>query len=114
MQTRNRMFRSDGLARHDPSQIRPFLPGAQADILQRAPREYEHDPIGPSTGANPPDERQAIYIPGLLANSGVQTESIHDELRALTRSEVDLVRYQAYAAIANIGTDDTVADLLTP
>jgi hypothetical protein len=64
------------------------------------------------TAANPPDERQAIYILGLLANRGVQTERIHDELRAMTRSEVDLVRYQAYAAIANIGTDDTVADLL--
>jgi hypothetical protein len=64
------------------------------------------------TAANPPDERQAIYILGLLANRGVQTERIHDELRALTRSEVELVRYQAYAAIANIGTDDTVADLM--
>jgi hypothetical protein len=64
------------------------------------------------TAANPSDERQAIYILGLLANRGVQTERIHDELRALTRSEVELVRYQAYAAIANIGTDDSVADLM--
>jgi hypothetical protein len=64
------------------------------------------------TAANPADERQAIYILGLLANRGVETERIHDELRALTRSDVELVRYQAYAAIANIGTDDTVPDLM--
>jgi hypothetical protein len=64
------------------------------------------------TAANPLDARQAIYILGLLANRGVETERIHDELRALTRSETDIVRYQAYAAIANIGTDDTVADLV--
>jgi HEAT repeat protein len=64
------------------------------------------------TVANPQDARQAIYILGLLANRGVETERIHDELRALTRSELDIVRYQAYAAIANIGTDGTVADLV--
>jgi HEAT repeat protein len=65
------------------------------------------------TAANPAADREAIYILGLLANRGVDTERIHDELRALTRSDVELVRYQAYAAIANIGTDDTVADLMT-
>lgn len=64
------------------------------------------------TAANPSDARQAIYILGLLANRGVETERIHDELRALTRSELEVVRYQAYAAIANIGTDETVADLV--
>jgi hypothetical protein len=61
---------------------------------------------------NPPGERQAIYALGLLANRGVETDRIHDELRRLTHSEHELVRYQAYAAIANIGTDETVRDLV--
>ena len=62
--------------------------------------------------ASPKDARQEIYILGLLANRGVETDRLHYELRVLTRSEEDLVRYQAYAAIANIGTDETVADLV--
>jgi hypothetical protein len=62
--------------------------------------------------ANPKDARQEIYILGLLANRGVETERIHNELRVLTRSEEYLLRYQAYAAIANIGTDETVGDLV--
>jgi hypothetical protein len=61
---------------------------------------------------NPPGARQEIYMLGLLANRGVDAARIHDELRLLTRSEQDLVRYQAYAAIANIGTDDAVRDLV--
>ena len=62
--------------------------------------------------ANPQDTRRDIYILGILANRGVETDRIHDELRILAHSEHDLVRYQAYAAIANIGTDDTVPDLV--
>ena len=61
---------------------------------------------------SPKDARSEIYTLGLLANRGVDTERIHHELRALTHSEDDLVRYQAYAAIANIGTDGTVRDLV--
>ena len=61
---------------------------------------------------SPKDARSEIYSLGLLANRGVDTERIHHELRALTHSEDDLVRYQAYAAIANIGTDETVRDLV--
>ena len=62
--------------------------------------------------ASPKDARSEIYTLGLLGNRGVETDRIHSELRALTRSEEYLVRYQAYAAIANLGTDDTVADLV--
>jgi hypothetical protein len=61
---------------------------------------------------SPKDARQEIYILGLLANRGVDTGRLHNELRVLTRSEDDLVRYQAYAAIANIGTDETVGALV--
>jgi hypothetical protein len=56
--------------------------------------------------------RRDIYALGLLANRGVETERIHGELRLLTHAEQPLVRYQAYAAIANLGTDDAVRDLL--
>jgi hypothetical protein len=62
--------------------------------------------------ASAKDARHEIYSLGLLANRGVETERIHNELRVLTRSEEYLVRYQAYAAIANIGTDETVGDLV--
>jgi hypothetical protein len=62
--------------------------------------------------AGPQDARRDIFILGDLANRGVDTERIHHELRVLTRSEHDLVRFQAYAAIAQIGTDETVQDLV--
>jgi hypothetical protein len=63
-------------------------------------------------GVGPHLARREIYTLGLLANRGVETARIHDELRRLTHAEQPLVRYQAYAAIANLGTDDTVRDLL--
>ena len=62
--------------------------------------------------AAPKDARQAIFILGDLANRGVETDRIHNELRVLTRSEHELVRFQAYAAIAQIGTNETVQDLV--
>ena len=58
------------------------------------------------------DARSEIYTLGLLGNRGVETERIHNELRLLARSEHSIVRYQAYAAIANLGTDESVADLV--
>lgn len=74
---------------------------AQVDVLLAR--------IAPS----PKDARSEIYTLGLLGNRGVETERIHGELRALTRSADHVVRYQAYAAIANLGTDDSVGDLVT-
>jgi hypothetical protein len=62
--------------------------------------------------ARPKEARSEIYLLGLLANRGVDTDRIHHELRVLTHSEEWLVRYQAYSAIANIGTDETVGDLV--
>ena len=62
--------------------------------------------------ANPPQARHQIYVLGLLANRGIETERILDALRRLARSEDDGVRFQAYAAIANVGTDATVDDLV--
>jgi len=62
--------------------------------------------------ANPSAARSAIYALGALANRGVEPTRIHGELRTLTQSPDEMVRYQAYDAIAKIGTDDTVADLV--
>ena len=62
---------------------------------------------------SPKDARWETYMLGLLGNRGVETDRIHTELRALTHADVDIVRYQAYAAIANLGTDESVADLVT-
>jgi hypothetical protein len=60
----------------------------------------------------PKDARWETYMLGLLGNRGVETDRIHTELRALARADEDVVRYQAYAAIANLGTDESVADLV--
>jgi HEAT repeat protein len=49
----------------------------------------------------------------LLANRGIEVARIHRELRALMESSDDEnVRYWAVAAIAYIGTDQTVPDLV--
>lgn len=63
--------------------------------------------------AGPANARLAIYTLGQLGNRGVATDRIHAELRALARVEDEMVRYQAYAAIANLGTDESVADLVS-
>jgi hypothetical protein len=63
-------------------------------------------------GAGPSEARLAIYQLGLLGNRGVETDRIHHELRMLTRADDYLVRYQSYAAIANLGTDESVGDLV--
>ena len=62
--------------------------------------------------ANPIGARPSIYALGALANRGVAPTRIYEELRALALSPDEMVRYQAYDAIAKIGTDDTVADLV--
>jgi HEAT repeat protein len=62
--------------------------------------------------ADAKNARLAIYTLGQLGNRGVATDRIHAELRVLTRSDDELVRYQAYAAIANLGTDESVTDLV--
>jgi HEAT repeat protein len=65
-----------------------------------------------TTCACAPPYSRSIYILGALANRGMESDRIHQALRALARSDLEMVRFQAYAAIANIGTDDTVRDLV--
>jgi hypothetical protein len=62
--------------------------------------------------ANPGESGQRIWSLGLLANRGVETERIHGELRVLMRAREEDVRLRAVEAIALIGTDETVPDLV--
>jgi hypothetical protein len=62
--------------------------------------------------AGPKESRHQIWLLGILANRGVEAGRIHHELRTLMRSPDEMVRYQAVAAIAYIGTDETVSDLV--
>jgi hypothetical protein len=61
---------------------------------------------------SPKDGRWETYMLGVLGNRGVETDRIHTELRALALNDDHMVRYQAYAAISNLGTDASVADLV--
>ena len=52
-----------------------------------------------------------IWMLGALANRGVDAERILATLRELSRSPDEDVRFWALTAIANVGTDETIADL---
>src|SRR5271170_3130420 len=54
----------------------------------------------------------SIWYLGRLANRGVEVDRIHSQLRIWAHSEIEPVRLRAVSAIADIGTDDTVADLV--
>jgi hypothetical protein len=96
----------------DDLRVRAAASEIELAALNIAKSAAQVDALLGRIAVNPQDARQDIYVLGGLANRGVETERIHDALRVLTRSEHDIVRYQAYAAIANIGTDDTVGDLV--
>ena len=53
-----------------------------------------------------------LYVLGVLANRGVEPDTIHAELRIWADSEDDETRANAVSAIAMIGTDDSVPELL--
>jgi HEAT repeats len=54
----------------------------------------------------------SIWYLGWLANRGVEVERIHSQLLVWAHSENEQVRLRAVSAIADIGTDDTVPDLV--
>jgi hypothetical protein len=54
----------------------------------------------------------SIWYLGRLANRGVEVDRIHSQLRVWSHSESEPVRLRAVSAIADIGTDDTVPDLV--
>jgi len=72
----------------------------EADALLRLPE------------TDPKYAEYSIWYLGRLANRGVEPERIHNQLRVWARSENEQVRLRAVSAIADIGTDDTVPDLV--
>jgi HEAT repeats len=54
----------------------------------------------------------SIWYLGRLANRGVEVDRIHAQLRVWSHSESEPVRLRAVSAIADIGTDDTVPELV--
>src|SRR5262245_50974455 len=81
-------------------------------IFNIAKTTTQVDTLLTQIAANPKDQRLAIYQLGLLGNRSIAVDRIHAELRELARHEDEMVRYQAYAAIANLGTDASVPDLV--
>ena len=65
------------------------------------------------SGENDPQRAEyCIWYLGRLANRGVDVERIHSQLRVWAHSENEQVRLRAVSAIADIGTDETVSDLV--
>jgi hypothetical protein len=96
----------------DDLRVRAAAIEIELAAMQIAKTSAEVDALLGPISASPLDARHEIYVLGLLANRGVETDRILYELRVLTHSDEYLVRYQSYAAIANIGTDETVGDLV--
>jgi len=62
--------------------------------------------------SDPQRAEYCIWYLGRLANRGVEPERIHSQLRVWAHSENEQVRLRAVSAIADIGSDDTVEDLV--
>jgi hypothetical protein len=62
--------------------------------------------------SDPQRAEYGIWYLGRLANRGVEVERIHSQLQVWAHSEIEPVRLRAVSAIADIGTDDTVPDLV--
>jgi hypothetical protein len=62
--------------------------------------------------SDPTRAEYSIWYLGRLANRGVEVERIHSQLRVWTHSEEEPVRLRAVSAIGDIGTDDTVPELV--
>ena len=62
--------------------------------------------------SDPHNAEYSIWYLGRLANRGVEVDRIHSQLRVWASSENEQVRLRAVSAIADIGTDDTVPDLV--
>ncbi len=65
-----------------------------------------------SAQADLPHAELYIWYLGFLANRGVETGRIHTLLREWAQAGEEEVRFRAVSAIADIGSDDTVADLV--
>jgi hypothetical protein len=62
--------------------------------------------------SDPTRSEYCIWYLGRLANRGVEVARIHNQLRVWTHSEDEPVRLRAVSATGDIGTDDTVPELV--
>ena len=62
--------------------------------------------------SDPQRAEYSIWYLGRLANRGVEVDRIHSQLRVWAHAENEPVRLRAVSAIGDIGTDDTVPDLV--
>jgi hypothetical protein len=116
---RGNITRSDALATlievaMNGSDLRVRAAALEIELaVLNVPKMREHvDLLLAQIAAGPSDARHQIWLLGILANRGLETARIHHELRTLMQSQDEMVRYQAVAAIACIGTDETVPDLV--
>jgi len=65
-----------------------------------------------AANADPTHAELTIWYLGFLANRGVETGRIHNELRGWAHTGTEEVRFRAVSAIGDIGTDDAVPDLV--
>ena len=62
--------------------------------------------------ADPANVELPIWYLGFLANRGVETGRIHSELRNWAHNGTEEVRFRAVSAIGDLGTDDSIPDLV--
>lgn len=81
-------------------------------VANLAKSDEEADALLKLGESDPQRAEYCIWYLGRLANRGVEPERIHSQLRVWAHSENEQVRLRAVSAIADIGTDDTVEDLV--
>jgi HEAT repeat protein len=64
---------------------------------------------GRQTAANRPFD---AWVLGMLANRGVETDRIHDQLREWSHDPAEQTRFWAVEGLAHLGTDDTISEFI--
>lgn len=65
------------------------------------------------SGEETPENRPFdAWTLGMLANRGIESEQIHDELRQWLHASDEQTRFWAVEGLAHIGTDDTIPEFL--
>jgi len=96
----------------DDLRVRAAAWEVQLAVFNLAKTAMQVDELLRQIAPNPSQAAHQIWSLGLLANRGVETARIHNELRVLMHARDEAVRLRAVEAIAFIGTDETVPDLV--
>jgi hypothetical protein len=81
-------------------------------VANLAKTSAEVDALLQLAESDPTRAEYSIWYLGRLANRGVEVERIHSQLRVWAHSEEEPVRLRAVSAIGDIGTDDTIPELV--